>query len=278
MSSPLKVPTPREQALRTTRRQQRYEQYEQAKELYHQGIPIAAIARHLSVSRTTIYKLVAADSFPERAPTRRNSKLLAPHWDYLEKRWTEGCENASQLFREIQEQGYTGSRKQVARWAKSHQPLSATKASPIPSGSVPPPLSQNIAAALAPRHLAWLLVKEPAQLSASETIVLAHIQQEPSVALAYQLAQRFQVMVKSRIPAQLDDWIADCLGSSIPDMVNFADGVMHDHDAIRNALQEKWSNGQTEGQVTRLKMIKRKMYGRANFDLLKLRVLYSNSS
>ena len=73
----------------------------------------------------------------------------------------------------------------------------------------------------------------------------------------------------------LDDWLEDCSSSSIAGLENFAASLGQDYAAVRAALELPWSNGQTEGQVHRLKLLKRQMYGRAKLDLLRLRVLYS---
>jgi transposase len=85
-------------------------------------------------------------------------------------------------------------------------------------------------------------------------------------------------MVRERVSVEFDDWINQCIISSITDLVNFASGLHYDHDAIFMALHEKWSKSRTDGQVTRLKLNKRKMYGRANFVLLRQQGLFSNRS
>jgi transposase len=136
---------------------------------------------------------------------------------------------------------------------------------------------QNHATLLAPKQLAWLLVKDPNNLDTVEQSMLDHILQDPDVEKAYDLAQHFQKMVRERVSTELDDWIDQCLRSSTIDLVNFSTGLQRDHDCVFMALREKWSDGQTEGQVTRLKLIKRKMYGRVNFDLLRQRDLFSNT-
>lgn len=99
--------------------------------------------------------------------------------------------------------------------------------------------------------------------------MLNHILQDAEVKIAYDLAQFFQKMVRERVSTELDGRINRCLKSLITDFVNFATGLKRDHDCVFMALHKQWSNGQTKGQVTRLKLIKRKMYGRANFDLLR---------
>jgi transposase len=73
----------------------------------------------------------------------------------------------------------------------------------------------------------------------------------------------------------LDGWLKEALGSVSPELRGFADGLRADHDAVRTALCEEWSNGQVEGQINRLKLLKRQMYGRASFTVLKQRVLHA---
>jgi transposase len=259
--------------LREAKRQRRYELYLEARKLHQEHVPIRTIAKKLSISRTTTYKLLASDLFPERASNKISPSILDPFIIYLRKRFNEGCENSSQLHREIREQGYMGTCKQVTRWVHHHrkEPSKNTPRKYIPENKVQ---AQDHATILAPRQLAWLLVKDPNNLDKVEENMLNHIRQDPEVEMAYGLAQRFQKMVRERVSTELDNWINQCINSSITDLANFASGLQRDHDAIFMALHEKWSNGQTEGQVNRLKLIKRKMYGRANFDLLRLRVLF----
>ena len=77
--------------------------------------------------------------------------------------------------------------------------------------------------------------------------------------------------------ANLNRWIKMALESGIPSLKNFAKGLQQDYDAVKAAVSLKWSNGQVEGQVNRLKNIKRQMYGRASFKLLRKRVLMDSS-
>lgn len=80
-------------------------------------------------------------------------------------------------------------------------------------------------------------------------------------------------MVKERTPAQLDDWLEAAEQSPVVGLLNFAQSLRKDYEAVRAGLSYEWSQGQVEGQITRLKLVKRQMYGRANFDLLKQRTL-----
>lgn len=98
----------------------------------------------------------------------------------------------------------------------------------------------------------------------------------PQTATAQKLARDFQQMVRERKVEALDSWLAACATSDIAEMKNFADGVRRDYMAVAAALEHEWSNGRTEGQINKLKLLKRQMYGRANFDLLRARVLHAS--
>jgi transposase len=71
----------------------------------------------------------------------------------------------------------------------------------------------------------------------------------------------------------LDDWITAAPTDDLPGLTSFATGLLHDHDAVRHGLTLPHSSGAVEGHVNRIKMLKRQMYGRANLDLLRKRVL-----
>jgi transposase len=108
-------------------------------------------------------------------------------------------------------------------------------------------------------------------LTKADTITVAAIENGvPILAVARELIDRFQVMIRGRAVDALDPWIADAEPSLI---ASFVRGVVRDKAAIRAAIGEPWSNGQTEGQVNKLKMVKRQMYGRAKINLLEARLL-----
>lgn len=124
-----------------------------------------------------------------------------------------------------------------------------------------------------PRHLVWLLLRNPSSLDNQEQQMLAFIRQEQDIEVAYGLAQQFGTMVRKRQRDKLDAWLTACLASRIPDLETFAVGLQKEYAAIKAALTLPYSNGPVEGQVNRLKFIKRSMYGRGGFELLRQRVL-----
>lgn len=94
------------------------------------------------------------------------------------------------------------------------------------------------------------------------------------VSIAHQLARRFVTMVYERQADQFDTWLIDAENCGVADLTSFATGLRRDYAAVHAALTYRWSNGPVEGHVNRLKALKRLMYGRAKFALLRIRVLH----
>ena len=120
-----------------------------------------------------------------------------------------------------------------------------------------------------------LFTQSPARLTPEQYSLRDRLcQADASLATAYALVQDFATMVRERGGERLDAWIAAASASEMPDLRRFAVGLLADKVAIQDGLTEVWSNGQTEGHVNRLKTLKRQMYGRAGFALLRQRFLY----
>jgi transposase len=105
----------------------------------------------------------------------------------------------------------------------------------------------------------------------------ALIEQLPSahekVAVCIGLARRFAAMIRQGLPELFTVWLQAAQNSGLSAFANLAKSLLTDEVAVRTALESKWSNGQTEGFINKLKLLKRQMYGRANLDLLKIRLL-----
>ncbi len=255
------------------RHERRQERYEEVRQLRQQGLSIRKIARRLKLSRITVRKYIKAETCPMYPEGVIRESKLTPYIDYVRRRWESGCHNASQIWRELGQLGFDGSRGLVARWAakervkiKHPQPEeSLMESKPAPKGEVAP---------WSPSRAAWLLIKPEDDLTVEDRQALERMKQsDQNVAEAYGLGQRFIKMVRGRHPDALLPWLDDAVKSGIDTLRGFANGIRQDLAAVMNALSLPWSNGQTEGQVNRLKLIKRQMYGRANFDLLRKRVI-----
>jgi transposase len=275
--------TASERAVSQASRAKRLARYQEIQQRKHSGQNIRQIALALKLTRITVRLYYYTEEFPERNVRRPLPSILDPFLPYLERRLQEGCENASQLWREIQEKGYAGTRRQVSRWVQIHrtQPSPSSRKDTLPVSSKPPVeetiLANTRANDILPsaRQLAWLLVLAPEALSMEEKAVLQRIQQDAEVEIVYQLAQQFMNLVRQHESGQLDLWLESCAQSGVGNLQTFAEGIQRDYSAVAACLKTSYSNGQTEGQVNRLKCLKRQMYGRANLDLLRIRMLYS---
>ena len=120
------------------------------------------------------------------------------------------------------------------------------------------------------------MLKRPDQRDEAEQAQLLQVQEtEPTLAEAVTLAEEVGVLVRERKHEQLDGWLARVEESGHRALRSFAGGIRRDYAAVKAALSSAYSNGVVEGHVNRLKYLKRQMYGRANFDLLRKRVLYA---
>jgi transposase len=259
--------------------------YEEVRRRQSAGEPLIAIARAMKLARGTVHQYARAEEFPARAVRRPGHSIIDPHLAYLQARLAEGCEDAAVLWREIRERGFTGTAKQIRRWLSERRTKPARTAFHRWRGRMPtdPAAGGDAPRLPSPRQLAWLLVQPVAMLAAADTATVARVEQDTEAAMVAKLARRFTALVracnvsqKTRVHAASADmttWLADAGASGVPVIETFAAGLKADGSAIGAALTTPWSNGQTEGQVNRLKLIKRQMFGHASFELLRRRVL-----
>jgi transposase len=278
------TPAPRsskERAASAASRSKLLARYRKVRKLHGQGMSMLAICRATGMSRGAIRRYVHADSFPERRRHPPQASMLDPFAPYLAKRWEEGCHVAMQLWREIREQGYPGAQGRVLQWARQRrrEPAPTTPGRYVDSmrkktskNSMTSP--QKVSRPLSSRRLAWMMVGDPDELSSDERYALQRaIEACPDVAAIHPLVQKFSEMVRSREAGELDDWLKESLSCGVKSFETFAIGLKREQPAVEAALSLTYSNGQTEGQVNRLKTIKRQMYGRASFGLLRRRFL-----
>jgi transposase len=251
--------------IRLQRRKRRLQRYNMVKQLQQEGLSIREIARRTQISRQTVTKFVKADECPMYPVGVKRKSMLSPYKNHIRQRLKEGCHKATRIFNELLKIGFSGSYCTVARWVR-------TEKMQMPGGLEPP----KEVVPYSPRRGAWLLVKQKDEMTAEETSALERmIQADSTVACAHNLGQRFGSMIRERDREALLPWLKEVAESGIDTLIQFAKGIKQDIDAVTNALRYEWSNGQVEGQVNRLKLIKRQMYGRANFDLLRKRVLFN---
>jgi transposase len=233
-------------------------------ELMAQGLTVSAIARRVRLDRKTVRRFASAEVAADLLGARGGrATALDSYLPYLARRWREGQHVAAFLFDEVWQQGYRGSkrtvRRQLAGWRVAEPPPPAHAMLP------------------GPRTLAWLLLRRPSDLDEKEQVLLKQLyERSPDLVCARQLAQHFLRLVRERRGRELDDWVADVHTTGPPELRGFSRNLQHDWAAVHAGLTERWSSGSVEGNVNKLKVAKRQMFGRARFDLLRKRVLLAN--
>jgi transposase len=244
--------------------------YEQVCHLAQQGWTFQAIARQVGLHRKTVAQYVRADSFPVRA---RPTSVLDPYKPYLLACWNRGCRTGMRLYEEIQRQGYRGGRSTILgyltqlRKAQGLAPRSRT----VQPG---PPVTDPSVQGCTPRQATWLVLRQPAHLTAEEQALLDRLRQaHPAFAQAIALAQGFAQLLRARQPERLDTWLEQAATSALVALQRLAKSFQRDYAAIKAGVTLPWSTSPVEGHINRLKMLKRQMFGRARLDLLSRRFL-----
>lgn len=249
----------------------RAERYAKVRELREKHYSISAIARILKMHRRTVRLFLRSNELPIRQTGFRRSSLTR-FVPFLEKRWAEGCRNAAKLWSEIKEQGFSGSDSTVRHFLQSWRepmPEEAKRGFVNVIGISRQPPSA--------RHTGWLLFRPDLcrkdwQIEYAEELCRS----SEEIKTAKTLTADFYELIKNGKIESLKEWLVQAADSGINEMVSFAKGIRQDLAAVEAAIETESSNGQVEGQVNRLKTIKRTMYGRAKFDLLRAKVLYAN--
>ena len=259
------------------RRERRLARYQQVSSLRREGWSGAQIARQLGLGRRTVLRYLRHEGFPERQGRSDvgRSRLLDPWKSVILERWNGGCRHSRRLFHELQRQGYSGSYPTLARYAQRLR--RAQVGTPLRPPSLkhrPPAVIDSPKRPLTPRSAARLVLRRADEHAVEETERLNRLRlQQGPLADAVALAEEFATLVRTRGPERLEPWLGRAQDSALPAFRNFAKKLDADVEAVRAAISLPWSNGPVEGQINRLKLLKRQMYGRANLDLLNRRFL-----
>ena len=219
------------------------------------GTAIKQIVRKTGHSRNRVRQVLRGDR-GDVFRTRQSS--LDAHLPLLDAQWAGGVRNGAKLWRLLKLDGFRGSLRVVSEWAtrrRRSERASDQQLQKVPSA----------------RTIARLMTSARDHMSKADTVTIAAIEAGvPTLIAARTLTDRFHTMIRNRKEADLVPWIAAASDSLIG---SFASGVTKDIAAVHAALVQPWSNGQTEGQITKLKLVKRQMYGRAKIDLLQARLI-----
>jgi len=263
--------------------------YQEIKRLANEeGCSQREIAHHLQISRQTVNKYLKAGRLPRYTPRPVQPSKLDLYKPYLEQRWQAGIYKGQQLYREIQGRGYRGSWGLLALFLAQHRiahpPVVGRKetrgrkpkATIQKSNKRPQPL-------LSAREAALLMTWKVGELKEEQRGKLLHLLGfDAEVVAAYQLSQEFATMLRERKGQGLEEWLGrveqKVASQQVRELGSFARGIRQDQAAVTAGLTLEISQGQVEGQVNRLKTLKRAMYGRASFETLKARVLHREAA
>jgi transposase len=233
----------------------REEMNQSVRALAGEGVSIKQIVLRTGCSRQTVRRILRG----ERDDVFRvRMSSLEPWLVQLDEAWSGGCRNGAELWRRLRRAGFSGGLRVVTEWATRRRCAEAAQA----SGPRKCPSA---------RKIAMMPTQMRAHLTREDAVTVAMIEAAvPLLAASRHLLERFQVMVRKRDPSGLDAWLDQASSSA---MASFARGLREDQPTVAAALSLPWSNGQTEGHITKLKLVKRQMYGRAKLDLLRARLL-----
>ena len=220
------------------------------------GTPIKEIVRRTGHRRKLVRQVIRG----ERTDVfRLRQSSLDAHLPLLDELWCSGCRNGAELWRCLQARGFRGSLRVVSEWATRRR--HAERASDQQLHRVPS----------SARTIARLMTTARDHLSKAGTVTIAVVEASaPRLVEARGLTDRFHSMIRKKTASGLEPWIIEARTSLI---ASFASGITRDHAAVGAAIGEPWSNGQTQGQITKLKLVKRQMYGRGKLDLLQARLI-----
>ena len=219
------------------------------------GMAIKQIARQTGYSRKLVRQVIRGER-NDVFRTRQGS--LDVHLPWLDDQWASGCRTGAELWRRLTARGFRGSLRVVGEWATRRR--RAEKAD-----------AENLQRIPSARTIARLMTIGRDTLSKAETVTVAAIEAGvPTLVEAREIIAEFHMMIRGKAAAELTPWIDRARASLV---ASFASGVAKDEAPVRAAITLPWSNGQTEGQITRLKLVRRQMYGRGNIDLLQARLI-----
>ncbi len=253
--------TRQESSILAVRTKQRFEAVTNLK---NEGMGIRAIVRQLGLARETVRRFYYASSVDELlgAPRAGRPTLLDEFAEYLHERFKYGHTSASSLYEELRALGYRGSYSSVRDYLRPFRRIGAA-----------PPSTPKVPKVR--RITSWML-RPPDNHTDDEQIGLKQILAScPHLEATAGHVKSFAEMLTERLGEQLNSWMSAVSADDLPHLHRFARGLDTDHAAVRNGLTLPYSSGAVEGHVNRIKMLKRQMYGRAGFDLLRKRILLS---
>jgi transposase len=274
--------TAERERLKRHRRAARQAMFGKIRVLYDAGSTVREIAQKLGLGPRRVYRWVRRIDMPERSVMAPKPSTPAYFGAFLARSWAEGTTKVRHLFSDIRHRGYTGSYSHLTRFLapwRNNGPSQDGDDGSSDDQEAPAPLPVHVldpttGRRISPLVAAALCIKPRRQMTARQIVNVDALKAASAeFATMRHLAMRFRGLLRGGTAVKLDDWMSDARRSGIYGMQRFARALRHDIEAVRNAVQERWSNGQTEGQINRPKTLKRAMYGRAGVELLRARLM-----
>ena len=270
----------RERLVRLRRDAARRAMFDKIRALYEAGSTVPEIARKLGLGPRRVYRWVRRIDMPETSVMAPKPCTPAYFEAFLARSWVDGTTKVRHLFSDIRHLGYTGSYSHLARFLapwRITSPDGSQRLSPdqeAPAASCVRARDPMTGRQISPRTAAALCVKPRGQMSDRQIVNVDALKAASDEFITMRsLALRFRGLLRGGTAERLDIWLHDARKSGIYGIRRFAREIRQDIEAVGNAVLEPWSNGQTEGQINKLKTLKRAMYGRAGIDLLRARML-----
>jgi transposase len=222
--------------------------------LHRAGVGIKEIVRRTGHSRGMVRRVLRG----QRSEVfRARESSLDAHLPWLDARWDAGDRNGAALWRELRARGFRGSLRVVAEWATRRRRADTVNV-------------EGLKRVPSARTIARLMTTARDDLSRAQTLTVAAIETAvPALVQARDIVEAFHTLIRRKKEESLEGWLVEAAKSLL---APFARGLARDHLAVRAAIATAWSNAQAEGQITKLKLVKRQMYGRGKLDLLQARV------
>jgi transposase len=251
-----------------SKRQKRINRFERVHKLHRARYSAVRIARELGLSRRSVFRYLGRETCPAWGLGRSRRSRLDGYREWIDARIAEGFTNVAELRRQLTERGFRGSYGSVYDFITKRLGAAGKRRERLNAAQPPVPARPSA------RQLSFEWARRAEKRKPAEQARLDAIRaRSEELAAALDLAGGFAELIRKRSHESLAGWGARAEASPNPDLRRFAEGIRRDEAAVHAAVTKTWSNGPVEGHINRLKTIKRQMYGRAGFVLLRARVL-----
>jgi transposase len=263
---------------REQRQQQRAELFHTVKGLHAQGMKASEIVRAVGISRGRVDQWLRLEKCPPRNQTGPQPGLTESLQKEVRLLWEQGSWTRTKLFSEIRKLGYRGGYSSLTRFLRglreeetAMESMAAASTEPVAEETTP---TVTVRRHISPQVAAALLSKARPLLSQRQSEIVDYLKATcPGFATMRHLVLSFRSILCGGKVSSLQRWAEKAATAGIPAVRRFVEKLQEDWAAVENAVEQTWSNGPAEGHINRLKTLKRQMYGRASFELLRARVL-----